>query len=111
MRTAITWTSFISIRRPAMLLDLGILAPSHEAYVRTRRDAATRFGGKDVGMGVEVRPLGVNCNIACQYCYQNPQRDAGNLAERYDLAEIKKAIEREGGPFVLFGGEPLLVPE
>ncbi len=28
-------------------------------------------------MSVELRPLGVQCNIQCQYCYQNPQRDAG----------------------------------
>jgi uncharacterized protein len=62
-------------------------------------------------MGIEVRPLGVNCNIACQYCYQNPQRDAGNLTKRYDLDRIKDAIEREDGSFVLFGGEPLLMPE
>ena len=62
-------------------------------------------------MGIEVRPLGVTCNIACQYCYQNPQRDAGNLGTRYDLDRIKDAIEREGGQFILFGGEPLLMPE
>jgi uncharacterized protein len=62
-------------------------------------------------MGIEVRPLGVNCNIACQYCYQNPQRDAGNLTRRYDLGKIKAAIEREGGSFLLFGGEPLIMPE
>lgn len=62
-------------------------------------------------MGIEVRPLGVNCNIACQYCYQNPQRDAGNLATRYDLDMIKSAIEAEGGEFILFGGEPLMMPE
>jgi uncharacterized protein len=62
-------------------------------------------------MGIEVRPLGVTCNIACQYCYQNPQRDAGNLGTRYDLERIKAAIEREGGQFILFGGEPLLMPE
>ena len=24
---------------------------------------------------------------------------------------MKAAVEREGGPFALFGGEPLLVPE
>jgi len=53
----------------------------------------------------------VTCNIACQYCYQNPQRDAGNLGHRYDLDRIKAAIEREGGEFILFGGEPLLMPE
>ncbi len=62
-------------------------------------------------MGIEVRPLGVSCNIACQYCYQNPQRDAGNLATKYDLERIKEAIELEGGTFILFGGEPLLMPE
>src|SRR6185295_18248700 len=61
-------------------------------------------------MGVELRPLGVSCNIACSYCYQNPQRDAGNVARSYDLERMKAAVEREGGPFTLFGGEPLLVP-
>jgi uncharacterized protein len=62
-------------------------------------------------MGIEVRPLGVSCNIACQYCYQNPQRDAGNVATRYDLEKIKASILQEGGWFTLFGGEPLLMPE
>jgi uncharacterized protein len=62
-------------------------------------------------MGVELRPLGVRCNIQCQYCYQNPQRDAGNLTPSYDLDLMKAAIKAEGGPFALFGGEPLLVPE
>jgi uncharacterized protein len=62
-------------------------------------------------MGVELRPLGVNCNLACQYCYQNPQRDAGSLTKSYDMDAMKAAIAREGGPFALFGGEPLLVPE
>lgn len=62
-------------------------------------------------MTVELRPLGVTCNIQCQYCYQNPQRDAGNIGSGYDLERMKAAIEAEGGPFALFGGEPLLVPE
>jgi len=62
-------------------------------------------------MTVELRPLGVRCNIQCQYCYQNPQRDAGQLARSYDIDLMKAAIEAEGGPFALFGGEPLLVPE
>ncbi len=61
-------------------------------------------------MSVELRPLGVHCNLKCQYCYQNPQRDAGNLTRSYDLDKMKAAIEAEGGPFCLFGGEPLLVP-
>ena len=62
-------------------------------------------------MSVELRPLGVRCNIQCQYCYQNPQRDAGNVLRAYDLERMKTAIEPEGTDFVLFGGEPLMVPE
>jgi uncharacterized protein len=61
-------------------------------------------------MTVEVRPLGVRCNIQCQYCYQNPPRDAGNIPHGYDLDQIKAAVVAEGGDFSLFGGEPLLVP-
>jgi uncharacterized protein len=61
-------------------------------------------------MTVELRPLGVKCNIQCQYCYQNPQRDAGNFLHEYDLKVMMDAIEAEGGPFALFGGEPLLMP-
>lgn len=61
-------------------------------------------------MTVELRPLGVNCNIACQYCYQNPIRDAGNGGRGYDMGAMKEALAREERPFALFGGEALLVP-
>ncbi|HEX2252429.1 MAG TPA: radical SAM protein, partial [Thermoanaerobaculia bacterium] len=61
-------------------------------------------------MTVELRPLGVTCNIRCSYCYQNPQRDAGNFGRRYDLEAMKATVAEIGGPFTLFGGEPLLVP-
>jgi uncharacterized protein len=60
---------------------------------------------------VELRPLGVRCNIQCEYCYQNPQRDAGNFTSEYDIDEMKAAIMAEGGGFAMFGGEPLLVRE
>ena len=62
-------------------------------------------------MSVELRPLGVACNIQCQYCYQNPQRDAGNVPRSYDMDAMKAAVEREGGPITLFGGEALLVAD
>lgn len=62
-------------------------------------------------MSVELRPLGVKCNIQCQYCYQNPQRDAGNILRIYDMNLMKRRVEEEGGGFTLFGGEPLLVPK
>jgi uncharacterized protein len=61
-------------------------------------------------VSVELRPLGVSCNIGCEYCYQQPQRDAGNVGRPYDIDAMKVAVEQEGGPFTLFGGEPLLVP-
>lgn len=61
-------------------------------------------------MSVELRPLGVMCNIACSYCYQQPQRDAANVSRHYDMARMKEAVSLEGGPFTLFGGEPLLMP-
>lgn len=60
-------------------------------------------------MSIELRPLGVRCNIACHYCYQNPIREAKNVARSYDMDAMKAAIERDGGPFSLFGGEPLMV--
>ena len=60
-------------------------------------------------MGVELRPLGVKCNIQCQYCYQDPQRDAGHTAHRYDMDEMKRSLVNHGEAFTLFGGEPLLV--
>jgi len=62
-------------------------------------------------MTVELRPLGVHCNLACQYCYQNTQRAAGNLRAQYDMDRMKQALAEEGREFSLFGGEALLVPE
>ena len=63
-------------------------------------------------MAVVVMPLGVRCNLQCGYCYEDPQRDAGNFGGEYDVEIMKVAIEREGGgPFLLFGGEPLLLPK
>ncbi|NTU73542.1 radical SAM protein, partial [Candidatus Roizmanbacteria bacterium] len=55
------------------------------------------------------RPLGVACNIFCRYCYQGAQRDAHHVRPDYDLERMKAAVKREGGPFTLFGGEPLLL--
>jgi uncharacterized protein len=63
-------------------------------------------------MSIEVRPVGVKCNIGCLYCYQNILRDAGWQADaRTDLDAIKAAIAARDQPFHLFGGEPLLMRE
>jgi uncharacterized protein len=58
----------------------------------------------------ELRPLDVGCNLRCQYCYQNTQRDAGGRSSDYSLSAMKAALDEIDEPFHLFGGEPLLVP-
>jgi hypothetical protein len=45
-------------------------------------------------MTLELRPMGVACNLACRYCYQNPQREAGNQRRPYSLEKIKAEAER-----------------
>jgi uncharacterized protein len=77
------------------------------AYLSTLR----RGQPGSIIMSIEVRPLGVKCNIQCQYCYQNPQRDAGNIPNTFDLPRMKAALEQAGSNFTIFGGEPLLVAE
>lgn len=62
-------------------------------------------------MGIEVKPFGVKCNIQCQYCYQNPERDAGNIANSYDLSKMIATLDGETRSFSLFGGEALMMPE
>lgn len=60
-------------------------------------------------MGIEIKPVGVACNLRCTYCYQNEQRARGESTTAND-ARILKAIEGLKGPVAIFGGEPLLVP-
>ncbi len=62
-------------------------------------------------MSVELRPLGVKCNISCHYCYQDAVRKSGPAGTEYDLEAMKRATLARGGPFTLFGGEPLLMPK
>jgi uncharacterized protein len=61
-------------------------------------------------MSIELRPLGVTCNIACQYCYQNPLRDAAASTPKFDFDAVTAALDALEEPLNLFGGEPLLLP-
>lgn len=61
-------------------------------------------------MSTEVRPYGARCNLRCHYCYQNAERDRDSRSAGYDLEAIKAGVRKVGGPFSLFGGEPLLMP-
>ncbi len=60
-------------------------------------------------MGVELRPMGVSCNISCRYCYQHSQRSVEKNS-CYSLDKMKEALDKSGEAFTLFGGEPLLMP-
>lgn len=57
-------------------------------------------------MTLELNPVGVKCNLKCTYCYENPMRDL-KQKENYDVDLMLAQVNQE---FILFGGEPLLVP-
>lgn len=61
-------------------------------------------------MATELRPLGVRCNIACRYCYQQPTRTQLREGPSYDLDKMLAIAEEIGSPVTVFGGEPLLLP-
>lgn len=60
-------------------------------------------------MSVELRPLSDRCNIQCRYCYQEGTRAAATAPPRYSLPQMMATLDELGEPFVLFGGEALLV--
>jgi uncharacterized protein len=63
-------------------------------------------------MTTELRPLSVNCNLSCSYCYQEPMRLAGNQKGRkYDIDKMLEVARSTGQDFSLFGGEALLIPK
>jgi len=61
-------------------------------------------------MSVEARPFNVACNLSCTYCYQEPQRQAGNVVTAYNFRAMKRRLLEIGQPFALFGGEATLLP-
>src|SRR5690349_19759983 len=62
-------------------------------------------------MSIEVRPVGVTCNLRCKYCYEAPMREE-QAVHRYNPEAVKAAIAKLGPHdfFSLFGGEALLIP-
>jgi len=59
-------------------------------------------------MSIEVRPVGVTCNLRCAYCYEEPVR-ALTPTLRYDRTAVLSAIDKSQGRWSLFGGEALLI--
>lgn len=60
---------------------------------------------------IEFRPLGYRCNLACVYCYQNHSRKMERCQAGLGMEELRSLLDRDWRPFVIFGGEPLLLPE
>lgn len=61
-------------------------------------------------MTIEYLPVGIACNLSCEYCYQDPMRDAGNINVPRNWNRVQEQLLRAGSDFAVFGGEPLLAP-
>lgn len=61
-------------------------------------------------MPIELSPVGVKCNLNCPYCYEIPMRDAGNMSVPFDMDRVMESLDDKNMEFILFGGEPLLLP-
>lgn len=55
-----------------------------------------------------VQPVGMSCNLRCDYCYEQSHRDK-TPSVLYDRDAVMSRIDTAHGPWHLFGGEPLLV--
>lgn len=60
-------------------------------------------------MSIEVRPVGVTCNLRCSYCYEQPVRDIEPV-HRYNKEKVLAQLQHVMGSWSLFGGEALLLP-
>lgn len=60
-------------------------------------------------MAIEVRPVGVTCNLRCTYCYEQSMRDVQPV-HRYNKAAVLAQLEHVQGQWSLFGGEALIIP-
>ena len=60
-------------------------------------------------MSIEVRPVGVSCNLRCSYCYEQSARDIEPV-HRYNKSAVLAQLSKVDHQWSLFGGEALLVP-
>lgn len=59
-------------------------------------------------MSIEILPVGVTCNLRCEYCYEEAGRKVTPTA-KYHRQEVIEAAKQSNGFWQLFGGEPLLI--
>ena len=60
-------------------------------------------------MSLEYRPVGVGCNLGCDYCYETSTRDQGHII-RHDKNKVWSALSSTETYWSLFGGEAMLIP-
>lgn len=60
-------------------------------------------------MSIEVRPVGVTCNLRCSYCYEQPVRELEPV-KRYNKEKVLAELQHVTNHWSLFGGEALLLP-
>lgn len=62
-------------------------------------------------MSIEVRPVGVTCNLRCDYCYEEQTREQSGRSYRYDKDAVMASIDKLGPQesWSLFGGEALIL--
>lgn len=59
-------------------------------------------------MSIEILPVGVTCNLRCDYCYEQPEREKQPV-HRYNRDAVIKGLKYSHGFWQIFGGEPLLL--
>lgn len=59
-------------------------------------------------MSTEVLPVGVTCNLRCDYCYEQPEREK-QAVHKYNREAVLEGIKTATQFWQLFGGEPLLI--
>jgi uncharacterized protein len=99
------------------LLDNGFIVEDHDTERRSLADYFTRVKSDTQELNVTILTT-LQCNFACDYCFQGDHGDYNKFAEKMSLetaARVGDWIEREmdrQGPkqlmLTFFGGEPLL---
>ena len=59
-------------------------------------------------MSIEILPVGVTCNLRCEYCYEQAERDK-QPTHKYHKEAVMEGLKYSKKYWQLFGGEPLLL--
>ena len=59
-------------------------------------------------MSIEILPVGVTCNLRCDYCYEQSEREKQSV-HTYNRDAVIEGLKYSRGYWQIFGGEPLLL--